>query len=331
MSNDNSAADWFARMHSPEAADARDAFAQWYADPAHATAYDHLIRTWDQSKFLANAPIGRARNLDLARPGNDHRRTVFALAAGILLAVALGVAGIGGLFRVGWRANGTPIATEIASSGDRQRMVGLSDGSRVILDRSSRLDLAFTGTERRLRLIAGRARFDVAHDPARPFVVEARGGSVIAHGTMFDVTIASRGIEVVLLRGAVEVRDPAWRATSQHVRHLRAGQKVAFTSGGMTEPVAATRADMEWRRAMIEFDATPLGDAVAAFSQSAGPRIVVEGAATRQLRVTGAFRRDDPEGFAATLAATFGLEVRRNSDASLSLVPRQPAGQAKKP
>jgi transmembrane sensor len=81
---------------------------------------------------------------------------------------------------------------------------------------------------------------------------------------------------------------------------------------------------------MIEFEGMPLGDAVAAFNRTSARAIAVEDASARALRVTGAFRRDDPEGFAAALAATFGLKVRREADARLALVGAPPAA-AKKP
>lgn len=331
MSIETQAADWFARMRGPDADKAREPFAAWYADPRNAAAYDHLARTFDQAKFLANTPTARARNLDLARPGRAWDRRAVALSAGILMAAALGVAVIG-RFSGSDRHPAVPVAwTQSLSGAAAPRTLTLADGSHIILDRASRLEIAFSARERRLRLVAGRAQFDVAHEPARPFIVEAGGGSVVAHGTMFDVALAPRGIQVVLLRGAVDVRDASPGATPGHVRRLMPGQKVVMEAGSLAAPVAATRTDTSWPEPMIEFDAVPLGDAVAAFNRGGGLAIRVEDPAVRALRVSGAFPRRDPEGFAATLAATFGLEVRHGGDAGLILAARQPTGVSKKP
>ena len=323
MEREKTAADWFARMNGPDTADVRDAFALWYADPDHAAAYDHLARTWDQAKFLANTPTGRARNLELARPRFGAHRATVALGASLILAVFIGIALAVRVYQPDRIQDGAPAGTRTASSGEGRRTVALADGSRIILDRASRLDILFTAAERRLRLRAGRARFDVAHDTARPFVVQAGGASVIAHGTMFDVAFEPKGVAVVLLRGAVEVRGAASALAKAPVRHLVPGQKVMLTGRTLTVPVVATERDTQWLQPMIEFDATPLGDAVAQFNRAGGGPIRVDGADARQLRVTGTFRRDDAEGFARALAATFDREVRRDSDAGFTLVSRQ--------
>lgn len=328
MSSENSAADWFARMRGPAAADARAAFLEWYADPGNAAAYDHLARTWDQAKFLANTPTGRARTLERARPG-DGRSGALALGATMLLAAIGCVLLVGPYLGPDRQAGRATAATEIASA-DRTRTVVLTDGSRVKLDRASRLGIAFTAGERRLSLRAGRVRFDVAHDQARPFVVEAGGGSIVARGTVFDVAIVRNGVEVVLLRGAVEVRDSTGKTGRARVRHLSPGQKVALSGGALAVPVAAGLHETQWPEPMIAFSATPLADAVAAFNRTSGQSIRMEGAATQGMHVTGAFRRDDTEGFVAALAATFGLAVRREDPATLTLVV-PPAGPTKKP
>lgn len=327
MSIEDSAADWFARMRGPDAGALRDAFAAWHADPDNAAAYAHLVRTWDQAKFLANTPTGRTRDLARAGSGGRHLRLAFALCASVLLALALGI------MMIDWRPLSAPAAPAIASavsSRGAMRVISLPDGSRVTLDRASRIDIQFGSAERRLRLIAGRARFDVAHDAARPFLVEAGSGRVIAHGTIFDVAVAPRGVEVVLLRGAIEVRGGGAAGSLARVRHLLPGQKVALVDDALGIPTAAAAIDTAWTEPMIEFDAMPLDAAVAAFNRGGGRTIRLDGLGPRRMLVTGAFRRDDPEGFAATLAATFGLAVRPDKGAGLALVPGAPAPALKK-
>ncbi|WP_160296914.1 FecR family protein [Sphingomonas sp. ERG5] len=321
MSIEKEAADWFARLRGPDGDRLRASFVAWYADPVHAAAYDHLARSWDQAKFLANTATGQRRNLNRARIDHGYSVRTIALVASILLSIALGASLIG---RAAWSLREVRpdlTRTEVIAA-TAPRMLRLVDGSRVILDRGSRLAIAFSGVARRLHLLTGRARFDVSHDPLRPFVVDAGGGSVIAHGTMFDVALAPEGIEILLLRGAVEVRDGAAGDRAVHVRHLIPGQKVMLVGGTLTEPVAASALDTRWPEAMIEFDAMPLDTAVAAFNRGGVRPIHVEGVEGRHFLVTGAFRRDDPEEFAATLAATFDLAVRSEGRADLVIAPR---------
>ncbi len=326
MSREQDAARWFARMRGPDAATARVEFETWYADPQNAAAYDHLVRSWDQAKFLANMPTGRGRNLELARPGGQRRSFALgvALVAAVCLCLFLAIPHLQQTF-----APKGSVQQEIASTGDTPRTITLVDGSRITLDRASRLVIDFGADARRLRLEAGRARFEVAHERARAFIVEAGAGSVIAHGTVFDVAIAPGGVEIVLLQGVVEARGRA--GGTESVRRLVPGQKVVATAGRLTDPVVVSARDTQWIEPMIEFDAVPLAEAVAEFNRMGERKIVLDPAISPRLRVTGAFRRDDPETFATTLAATFGLSVQREDSVTLKLAAEPARRDEKKP
>ncbi len=308
---------WFARLRATPSAADRAAFERWRENPDNARAYDHLLRTWDQSKFLAHTSVGRTR--DLARARRRTRPGWRTVAAGVLVALCLagGLATLGGRFPPG----DAPAATAITAGSDSVRTVLLPDGSRATLDRRSAIRIAFTDGERHLRLMHGRARFVVAHDPARPFVVDAGDGSVIAHGTVFDVAFEGNDVQVVLLRGAVEVRNRTdlHPARADGVRHLVPGQVLRFGRGPLPVPAAAADLDLQWTSEMIAFDNAALDDAVAAFSRTSPRAVRLGGEAAAHRRLTGAFRRDDPEGFARTVAATFGLALRDDPDRAIVL------------
>ncbi len=86
-------------------------------------------------------------------------------------------------------------------------MFGLPDGSRMTLDTDSEVDIAFAPERRNLRLVKGRAFFDVAHDAQRPFAVVADGREVEALGTRFDVRMDPGQVRVVLVEGRVSVKS----------------------------------------------------------------------------------------------------------------------------
>ena len=64
---------------------------------------------------------------------------------------------------------------------------GAYDGSTLTLNTGSTVSVRITGSERRVRLTRGEAFFDVAHDPAKPFVVITDHGEVRVLGTSFGV------------------------------------------------------------------------------------------------------------------------------------------------
>jgi len=280
--------------------------------------------------FLAHTSVGRDRDLSRARRRAWPAGRAVAAAA-LLMLCLVGLATLGARWRLGAGPD-APATTAIASAASSVRTIALPDGSRVMLDRHSEIRIAFDRGQRRLRLLSGRARFEVAHDAARPFTVDAGDGSVVAHGTIFDVAFDGGDIQVVLLRGAVEVRKHSAISPTrgEGVRHLAPGQAIRIGRGPLPVPVTASGLDLQWADTMIAFENASLSDAVAAFSRTSPRPVRLDGAALARHRLTGAFRRDDPDGFARTVAATFGLTRRDDPDHGVTLA-SNPLPLRKKP
>jgi transmembrane sensor len=94
-----------------------------------------------------------------------------------------------------------------------QRRVQLADGTVVLLAPESAIDVVYGAGTRRVRLLKGRAYFDVAAD-RRPFVVQA--GEVEARdiGTAFDIGLDVRGVDVAVREGIVDVGAPGFGVCS---------------------------------------------------------------------------------------------------------------------
>ena len=69
----------------------------------------------------------------------------------------------------------------------RPERLTLADGSVAELNHGGKFEVAFTATERRLRLVAGELHVTVAQNPTWPFIVEVDGIVVRAVGTVFNV------------------------------------------------------------------------------------------------------------------------------------------------
>lgn len=83
----------------------------------------------------------------------------------------------------------------------------LHDGTEVWLNAESTIEFpsTFTDTERRVKM-KGEAYFKVAHNEARPFVVDLGDKTIHVLGTEFDVrNYASETAKVVLVKGSVEL------------------------------------------------------------------------------------------------------------------------------
>lgn len=311
------AARWLAHMHNEGAAFDRAAFEQWRGrDPANARLFDEMAATW-RIDFPSEA---RAASTQVSKPsGPSHRATpriaAWALAASLVAAIVVGSA-------VRWGSHSPPLeasASEVAVPPGQTRAARLPDGSVATLSGGSRLQIAYTQGERRLTLLFGQARFDVAHDATRPFRVFAGHGVITAHGTVFDVRVASSGIDVVLVRGSIDV---ARRDAASGTRRLAPGDRVHVPDTGPISSPEANRGSAPGQPAMLEFEATSVGDAIAAFNARNARQIDLADARVAMETVTGGFHANDPEGFARMLATMFDLHLDAGDARRLTLQPR---------
>ncbi len=189
------ASGWWLLLNEGDASDAeRRAFAEWVArSPERVSAYlqaaqaAHVFSSprmqWpdtsvDELVRMAAAPeVARlpSASIDTAPSGFAPR---FALAAAAMLAVFVIAAGLWFYY---------PRAERFETALGEQHSVVLSDGSLVTLNTRSEMELHFSHTQRRIKLLAGEALFQVAHDTARPFEVTAGETTVRAVGTGFNV------------------------------------------------------------------------------------------------------------------------------------------------
>ena len=314
------AADWLARKGAGADGEDHAAFERWYrTDRRHAEAYDRLAAIWSAADRIA-APRTVEASEDPAVPARrPRRRTAFALAACL-------VAGIGIVLVL--LASGPWLSDErrsaplsYASALGEIRQVALPDGSGLILDSASRVDVEISGSARLLTLREGRARFIVAHE-SRPFIVRAASNEVVATGTVFDVSLIENRLAVVMLEGSVEVRPQS----GDGVRRLQAGDRLEIGENP-PERRRASRGEVRWPSRMLEFDDTPLREASALVNRYSRTQLRLGSDRIGALRVSGAYRAGDVAGFARSLAAAFGLRLETQPDGTILLAEPEPAGQ----
>ncbi len=205
--------------------------------------------------------------------------------------------------------------------------IALQDGSTLTLDADTRVRVRYFEDRRELTLLAGTALFDVAHDPGRPFTVEAAGAKVIAIGTRFSVSVDRlRGtagpIEVLVSEGVVDVAEADPNAVP--VR-LQAGMRAlarpaAGVEVGQVEDQELDRRLM-WREGMLAFNGDTLSVAAARFRHYSDVPIIIEDPSVGSRRVVGLYPASDPEGFARNVALSLGLDVERRDEGIRLFVP----------
>lgn len=308
---DTEAAAWHARLgvRSVSTRTIEEFFA-WRAAPANAEAYRRVERAWAATGGVGNDPQIQAAVAEaMNRRGglglkDRYRKTLFAFAA----ATAVVALGLGAWF---WSDSRSLISTAVGE----QRVVQLADGSTVRLDTGSTIRVRLGESERRIELDRGQALFTVAHDPGRPFVVDAGETEVTAVGTVFDVRRMGEAVRVTLVEGAVDVTG----ATGAPPSRMRAGQQARVTAAGLSTRIVDTAKATSWTDGRLVFEDTPLREAVAEVNRYLEDPIALEDAVMAEVPVNGVFRVGDRAAFASAAADGLDLEARVQADGTLLL------------
>jgi len=328
------AAAWLSLRDRGMSPDETAAFLRWLQQhPRHAEVFAELDRTWRAFDRLAAVPASAASagaaDADLLAPrARPRRRFAPAWAAlGAASALALGFVAFHSL-----RAPRHAAETEIGAF----RKLDLPDGSVAQLNTDSALDVAFTGAERRVRVVRGEVFFTVARDAARPFFVTAGPVVVRAVGTAFNIRHRAGAIEVLVTEGRVALVErvdpdalhPASTAEparwGQHAppSELSAGERAVIplaTARSATAPTGpavverlaapAVQRALAWQERRLDFDAAPLAQVVADFNRHNRRQLVIADAALAARRFSGAFRADGVDSFVRLLEADFGVRA----------------------
>jgi transmembrane sensor len=232
-------------------------------------------------------------------PPNPARRRFVAGGATAVMAVAVGSVVLNEVYPL------HNLTADAATATGERRLYALSDGSQMLLDARSRVQLDFTGAQRNVRLLEGAITVSVAHDPNRPFVVSTDQGTVRALGTRFMVRQQARRSLVVVHEHEVEVQ------TSEKARGvIGAGMGARFDDTRVDSPRAELLADAAWETGWIAVRNRPLADVVASLRpyRSGVLRVSV---AAGGLPVTGQFPLDDTDATLDTLEQSMPVSVRR--------------------
>lgn len=327
---ESEAARWALRCAEGLTAAEELALADWLAaDPCHARLLAEYRSAWDRLEPLAVAagdPSDDAATRVPPAAGSARFRRL-ALPALAAAAIALGM---------WWRPSAEPAAPERVARGVAAVLPGpcerrvLADGTTVELNRGAAIEVEFTTAERRVRLAHGDARFAVAKEPGRPFVVAAGAVEARAVGTEFNVRRDHTAVEIVVTEGSVQVESPqAGAAAPREAVLLSAGQQVvvageAALAGAGVRTLSADELEkrLAWQSRLIEFDDVPLAEIVAAFNRRNPVRLVIDDPGLAARRMTATFRSDNVESFVRLLEGNYGVDARLGEAGTIHLVRR---------
>lgn len=347
------AASWLVRVQSTRFSKVdREEFASWLAGSAeHVLEYLSLAAI---SQDIREAPQEMDVNtlLALDRDAVDEHNVVAMFASGpatgkegalrskrssrpLLWSAAASVLMAAGVVAWWWLFASGPVL--YATGTGEQMSLPLEDGSVVVLNAQSSIEVSYTGLERTVRLLSGEVLFNAEEDPDRPFVVLTDRALIRAVGTSFNVRHRGGDTTVTVVEGLVDIRrlDSSQSSSAPPSRTLQQAQRsgedampaenplellrAVRVSAGMQAhvhgetseiAVASTKIEnaMSWRDRRLVFEDRALSGVVAEFNLYSGVRLVFDDARLGSISISGSFDADDPESFALFLAEA-GLAV----------------------
>jgi transmembrane sensor len=297
------AAAWIARLHDEQRdPDWEAEFHAWLGESEqHRRAFNRMTHVWERAgeiRIRAHSDISRTRN------GRRSRFTPWAatVTATVLLAV----------FAAAYYWRDSAFVTGVG----QQQVRLLRDGTRVVLNTDTRIEVNYDASARRVRLVRGEARFDVSKHPSWPFLVSAGDQEIRALGTSFIVRHDDiENLSVTLVEGRISVRPIARNeeAPSQDPQVLAPGQRLIISP---QHAPAVDRPELTrvtaWERGRVEFEETPLEEAASEMNRYSTTHLTIADAQVAQLRVGGVFRAGDSDEFVKIVTAAFGLRAVRN-------------------
>lgn len=339
---ERAAAEWALRLQSGLRDDEQREFEAWLQrDPRHAATFaemDETSRLLDQLRdpALADADVAASEALFAAdtptAPGHWRWLAPVALAAAAVVMMA-------GIFSVKLRTARENYSASLATELGASRTMEMPDGSVLRLNTDSVVEVAYTASERRVRLKRGEAFFSVAKNPQRPFWVDVGTVSVRAVGTAFNVRFRSHSVEVLVKEGKVSVNQAvamdatpaaavaeAGDSAPEHL--LVAGEQatVSLPAKDTREPprilvaaVAAQRLEstLAWQKGRLEFTDTPLADVVAEFNRYNRHQLAIGDPSLGAEPFGGTFAPQGYEAFLEVLEQSFGIVGERRGNETI--------------
>jgi transmembrane sensor len=292
------AASWYAELQDESALpEDWQRFLAWERDPANAAAFREIeasLNLLDRTRLAR----GRAKRAAPGRP---------SVWAGAAAAAALLVAGAAFLVP----APPAPVPGTVYSTRiGEQRRIDLEDGSAVLLNTDTSIEVAFSGEARRVRLSQGQALFDV-ETGAVPFIVEAAGNQTTALGTEFEIFLRPEGLAVTLVEGSVRVA-PMGQAGGDM---LAPGQQLQVNQDGTRQMIDVDAdAVTGWQGGMIQFADVTLAEAVEEMNRYSAVKLRIDDPQLSGERLSGVFRAGDQDLFAQALGQYLQAETERSGN-----------------
>lgn len=321
------AAVWLVKQSGGFTPDEQDVFLEWLAaDPDHADYYAKGKRLWKRLDILADwrpehSTRPNPRLLDFVKPPKRMLVRAGWFAVGLAAAVALG------LFLQN-EAKPVRLANGEFARGYERHV--LEDGSVIELNVGAQASVKFTARARQITLSSGEACFTVTKDAKRPFVVSAGDIAVRAVGTVFNVQLNTRSVDVLVREGRVDLVPKAAKEAGPNApefkKELSAGQRSvvgphAAISASKVETLSESQIakELSWLNQVLDFNNTPLEDIIKEFNRRNYRKLVITDPTIARTPFSVTIRSSNIDDFVKILELTSNIHTEVVDESTIQL------------
>lgn len=269
------ASSWYARVNRDDATveDSR-ALTQWLEDDEKNVAAFHYIEDLmadiedfspDLNTLLEADTQSTADNTNILRPPTSFwqkNRTITRWASGAAAACLAFLFMVPNALDI---FSPNPQAQVYSASVHAIQQIDLADGTRIDLNKNTRLEVTMKTDSRHASLIEGEALFTVSKDSRRPFFITVGDTQVEVVGTVFNILRHAGEVTVTVSEGIVDVSPlpkalSVKKAPTFQKERLTAGKQLRHIEGTETTAIRTVQANniVAWRDGQLIYNNAPL-------------------------------------------------------------------------
>lgn len=257
--------------------------------------------------------------IQLSKKKEKNSRLFGIRVASILLLVATlsSLLYLSGITTTGSDKDAKPVYTTYATEPDQQKVLTLSDGTRIRLNEGAKLIVPekFKANIREVDL-QGEAYFEVASNKKRPFSVKTEGSVVEVLGTRFNVKAdsAANHVQVAVLEGKVALKSGDFEnAASAHLNRNHFGI-LRLSDNQITIENANAENYISWYNNRLRFSGEPLGQVSRQLERLYNVDVEFKNNRLKDLQLTADMEKVGLKEVLATISNTFEIQFRMNED-----------------
>ena len=281
----------------------QQAFLHWLNEsPEH-----HAVYQQSQQVDQLLAQFDDAQTAAISSPSNHFRfRKVWAIAACVaILMLSLTSYQF-------WPSTSNPnFNAQYQSARAEQLDFVLPDGSKLSLDAQTQLALQYDTKQRVSHLKQGRALFDVAKNPQRPFIVNTNRANITVLGTRFSVDSKSNSTRISVEHGRVKVQSTRH---AQHLIELVQGQQAVLNDQGVDVQSMNPQLVDAWRNGRLVFNNVPLNEVCAEFNRYHDADFEFTDQSVSNLMLSGTFSASELDNFLDLLPHVLPIKIKNNNN-----------------